>query len=146
MDFFKQNDEQTVPGLTPLVAENRFISKTPDTAPLPVFGEVKPLLPRPVWDGHADHIRCYWRTWELAFGNLRRPLPGTGFVSNFIDTAFNGCEFTWDSSFILMFGKYAEQNIPVSGDIGQSVFPPAPGWIHLPRDRGGDGPGPLHPP
>ncbi|NLN45823.1 MAG: glycoside hydrolase [Clostridiaceae bacterium] len=109
MEFFKQNDEQTVPRLSPLVAENRFIAKTPDTDPLPVYEEVKDRLPSPVWDGHEDHIRCYWRTWQLAFGNLRRPLPGTGFVSSFIDTAFNGCEFMWDSSFILMFGKYADK-------------------------------------
>ncbi|MBP7401046.1 MAG: glycoside hydrolase [Clostridia bacterium] len=109
MEYFKQNDEQTVPKTVPLVAENVFLTKTPDTAPLPVFDEIRDRLPRPVWDGHDDVIRCYWRAWELAFGNLRQPEPGTGFVSSFIDTAFNGCEFMWDSSFILMFGKYADK-------------------------------------
>lgn len=28
--------------------------------------------------GHEDHIRCYLRVWELAFGNLRKSVPGTG--------------------------------------------------------------------
>lgn len=112
MEFFLQNGEMTILGPSPLVAENSFINKTPDSEPLPVFEEVKNQLPIPIWDNHPDHIRCYWRSWELAFSNLCRPLPGTGFVSNFIDTAFNGCIFMWDSVFILMFGKYADRIFP----------------------------------
>lgn len=109
MDFFRQNNEMTITATSPLVAENSFLTKAPDTEALPVFAQIKDKLPLPVWDGHPDHIRCYWRAWELAFGNLLQPLPGTGFVSNFIDTAFNGCVFMWDSVFILMFGKYADR-------------------------------------
>lgn len=109
MEFFTQNGEMTIPAISPLVAENIFFTKTPDTDPLPVFEEIKDRLPHPVWAGHDDHIRCYWRAWELAFKNLQQPVPGTGFVSNFIDTAFNRCLFMWDSVFILMFGKYADR-------------------------------------
>ena len=108
MEFFMQNGELTITSL-PLVEENSFIVKTPDNTPLPVYEEIKNLLPNPIWEGHEDYLKCYWKTWKLAFGNLRSPIPGTGFVSNFIDTAFNGCEFMWDSSFILMFGKYADR-------------------------------------
>lgn len=110
MEFFKQNNELTLPWiLPPLVQENSFIEKTPDCSPLPVYKEIKDKLPQPIWDGHKDYIDCYWKTWEIAFGNLKSPVPGTGFVSNFIDTAFNECVFMWDSSFILMFGKYADR-------------------------------------
>ena len=86
--------------------ENSFVNKTPENQPLPTYEDAKDCLPRPVWDEHEDTIRCYDETWRLAFGNLCKPKPDTGFVSNFIDTAFNGCIFMWDSSFILMFGKY----------------------------------------
>ena len=118
MDFFKQNDEITLPPQpVPLVAENYFITKEPDTTSLPTFEEAKDKLPLPTWEGHEDYIRCYWRAWELAFGNLGSPVPGTGFVSNFIDTAFNGCVFMWDSSFILMFGKYADRIFNFQGTL-----------------------------
>ena len=118
MDFFKQNDEITLPQQPlPLVAENYFITKEPDTTPLPTYEESKDKLPLPTWEGHDDYIRCYWRAWELAFGNLGTPVPGTGFVSNFIDTAFNGCVFMWDTSFILMFGKYADRIFNFQGTL-----------------------------
>jgi len=116
MDFFKQNSEFTLEE-EELVKENVFLRKEPDTDPLPVFGKIKDLLPLPVWDGHQDTIDCYWKTWELAFGNLCKPQEGTGFVSNFIDTAFNGCIFMWDSSFILMFGKYADRTFNFQGTL-----------------------------
>lgn len=113
MNFFKQNNEITIPTEPlPLVAENYFINKTPDTNSVPTFEEAKSKLPQPIWDGHDDYIGCYWKAWQIAFSNLRTPIPGTGFVSDFIDTAFNGCVFMWDSSFILMFGKYADRTFP----------------------------------
>ena len=110
MIYFKQNNELTIPEEPDsLVAENSFIEKKADKTPLPVFEEVKDNLPSPVWEGHADYIECYWKTWSLAFKNLRKPHDGSGFVSDFIDTAFNDSLFMWDSAFILMFGKYAQR-------------------------------------
>lgn len=91
------------------VEENKFIAREVEEAPLPLFDDIKNQLPKPVWEGHEDTVACYYKAWELAFGNLRKPVPDTGFITNFIDTAFNGCLFMWDSSFILMFGKYAKK-------------------------------------
>ena len=96
-------------------AENAYVTKNPylhmeaEDAPLPTYKEVKDRLPRPVWQGRQDVLACYDRTWEIAFGNLRKPNAAGGFVSNFIDTAFNGYLFMWDSSFIVMFGRYGSQ-------------------------------------
>ncbi len=67
------------------------------------------MLPTPVWDGRDDVIFCYNYAWRTAFGNLRRVNGESNFVSNFIDTAFNGFLFMWDSSFIVMFGKYGSR-------------------------------------
>ena len=89
--------------------ENIYAQMQPEDKPLPTYAESKASLPRPKWQGHDDVLRCYDATWKLAFGNLCRPTPDTGFVSNFIDTAFNGCLFMWDSAFILMFGKYGKR-------------------------------------
>ena len=100
-----------------LYKENEYARMTPEDTPLPTYEAEKDRLPRPVWDGRDDVLRCYDRTWELAFSNLCKPTPGTGFVSNFIDTAFNGCIFMWDSSFILMFGKYGARSFDFQGTL-----------------------------
>jgi len=109
MDFFKQNAELTIPDTSPLVSENSFINKPCDLSPLPDFNNIKDKLPQPIWQAHDDYIDCYWQAWRLAFGNLCKADSEKGFVSSYIDTAFNGCIFMWDSSFILMFGKYADR-------------------------------------
>lgn len=106
MISIKGNQEMTyVPNK--YVEENTFIGKEPEIIELPEYENIKHLLPKPVWEGHNDEIECYYRAWEIAFSNICNPTEGSGFVSPFIDTAFNGCLFMWDSSFILMFTKYA---------------------------------------
>ncbi len=81
----------------------------PEDVPAPSFDEAWDSLPVPFWEGHAGAIDCYRKVWELAFANVRRPEPGSGFVSNFIDTAFNDCLFMWDSAFILLFARYGRR-------------------------------------
>lgn len=97
--------------------ENFYLTKPIDLSPLPSFTDVKDKLPLPIWEGHEDSLKCYWKAWELAFGNLCQPTEGTGFVSPFIDTAFNGCIFMWDSAFMLMFGKYADKFFHFQGTL-----------------------------
>ena len=117
MMSYGQNEELTVEDLSELVAENSFIGAEPNTAPLPSFAEYKDRLPQPFWVGHEDVIDCYYKAWEIAFSNLRQPKKDTGFVSPFIDTAFNGCTFMWDSAFMLMFGKYADRIFRFQGTL-----------------------------
>jgi hypothetical protein len=93
----------------PLVEENAFLSMSPEDDPPPTFDDAWDSLPKPFWEGHEDEIGCYRGAWELAFSNLRRPEPGSGFVASFIDTAFNDCLFMWDSAFILMFARYGRR-------------------------------------
>jgi hypothetical protein len=79
---------------------------------LPVFAESRDKLPSPILDGRPELVAMYWKCWELAFRNMKRPPPGSPFVSNWIDPAFNRNIFEWDSVFILMFARY-----------GNAVFP-----------------------
>src|SRR5689334_22982292 len=85
------------------VQENSFLSALAEEQALPAFESSRAVLPQPFWDGHVSTIDCYWKTWELAFRNLRRPSAGSGFVANYIDTAFNDHLFMWDSAFIVLF-------------------------------------------
>lgn len=104
--LFQVNDN-LVYAVDPQAAKNSFIGMTPENAPLPIYEEIVDRLPLPVWEGHAATVACYHKAWQIAFRNLRQPVASAGFVSNFIDTAFNGYLFMWDSAFIVMFGKYA---------------------------------------
>lgn len=88
---------------------NSFRNAAADAPPLPRFDDARAALPAPHWDGHASVIDCYWKAWEIAFSNLGPPTPANGFVANYIDTAFNGHLFLWDSVFILMFGRYGSR-------------------------------------
>ena len=91
------------------VEKNPFLQMKAEKTELPDFEKVRELLPKPIWDGRSDVIDCYYKTWELAFGNLRMANPEAGYVANYIDTAFGGDFFMWDSSFIVMFGRYADR-------------------------------------
>ena len=104
--MFKPNDALTYID-EPYVRCNKFINKKPAGGILPDYDSVKCRLPSPVWDGHESSVECYDEAWRIAFSNLRKPAAGSGLVSDFIDTAFNGFTFMWDSSFMVMFGKYA---------------------------------------
>ncbi len=106
--LFKMNDNHCYTD-DPHVAKNTFIGREADKGPLPKYEDIKGELPHPIWDGHDDAIACYNKVWELAFGNLHSPKAEAGFVSNFIDSAFSDYFFMWDSSFIMMFTKYASR-------------------------------------
>ncbi|MBI4927641.1 MAG: glycoside hydrolase [Anaerolineae bacterium] len=93
----------------PNAARNPYRGLPPRMESLPGYVESRPHLPQPFWDGHDSAIACYWKVWELAFRNLKLPTTENGFVSPYIDTAFNGNLFLWDSAFILMFCRYASR-------------------------------------
>ena len=93
----------------PHAAANPFRGASPRQEALPTYGTAKPILPQPLWANHNSAIACYWKVWEIALCNLRNPNEQNGFVSPYIDTAFNGNLFMWDSAFILMFCRYARR-------------------------------------
>lgn len=95
-----------------LTAENEFRTMKPDSIPFGTYEKAREILPAPFWEGHDDEIGMYWKAWEIAVANLRHPQPGSGFVSTYIDTAYNGNIFMWDSSFILMFARYGARFFP----------------------------------
>lgn len=68
-------------------------------------------LPTPViLERGLTHL--FTRTWELAWEHVRSPQPGSGFVSDYIDPAFNGNLFQWDLCFVTQFAKYAYSVFP----------------------------------
>lgn len=96
----------------PLVAENEYRIAKPVTIEPRSFDEARDILPKPIWQGHEKELEMYWKAWEIATGNICPPQPGSGFVSSYLDTAYNGNIFMWDSSFILMFARYGTAFFP----------------------------------
>lgn len=106
-NFIPNNEITYIPNAH--AALNPFLGKEMETGTLPTYEASLPLLPKPYWKGHEDTIACHDKAWQIAFRNLRMPVKESGFVSAFIDTAFNGYLFMWDSAFILMFGRYGSR-------------------------------------
>lgn len=95
-----------------LVAENEFRNTPPQSIEPKSFAEAQKILPNPIWDGHSEEIAMYWKAWQIAIRNIRMPQEGSGFVSSYFDTAYNGNIFMWDSSFMMMFAKYGTYFFP----------------------------------
>lgn len=79
---------------------------------LPSFERTRPLLPSPIYDEDSVFVQLYWKAWEIAFGNFHEPTPSSGFVSQFIDAAFNDNIFLWDTAFMTMFCNVASPLTP----------------------------------
>ena len=89
-----------------------FAKKTYVPEPLPTFAEARDKLPNPIIDGRPELVEMYWKCWELAYRHLRQPRPGSPFVSNYLDAAFNGNIFQWDTIFMMMFARYGHAEFP----------------------------------
>lgn len=91
------------------VEENVFIEAKADTISPPGFDEIRDKLPEPIWSKRQDVIDMYWRTWELAFANLRKVTGSKGFIAPYIDPAFNNNIFTEDCGYMVLFCKYGNK-------------------------------------
>jgi glycogen debranching enzyme len=103
--------------LEPAVARNPFRSARYKLREIPPFTRAKSMLPAPVLPDHGDWEELYWRAWELAWRHLRQPRAASGFIANYIDTAFNDNTFMWDSAFMVQFGVYARRAFDFMGTL-----------------------------
>ena len=81
----------------PFVTENEFRTARPETITPGTFEEAKQILPDPTWSGHEKEIEMYWKAWQIGIGNIKAPEPDSGFVCSYLDVAYNGNIFMWDS-------------------------------------------------
>ncbi len=94
------------------VTENEFRNAKPTLVAAPSFEQAKEILPVPYWKGNTQAIDMYWKAWEIAFKHIKNPAPKSGFIASYIDTAYNGNIFMWDSTFITMFARYGTRAYP----------------------------------
>jgi hypothetical protein len=91
------------------VDENIFLEMVFDSTAIPVFADIRDKLPQPNWSARQDVIDFYWRTWEIAFSNIRRSNKINGFISPYIDPAFNDNIFSEDCGYMVLFCRYASR-------------------------------------
>ncbi len=89
-----------------------FAKKQYIPAPLPRYEDLRAKLPSPIYDDNQLWVDTYWKAWELAFRNFHEPTPQSGYVSQFIDAAFNQNIYLWDSCFMSMFCNCAYPLVP----------------------------------
>ncbi|MGQ8336996.1 MGH1-like glycoside hydrolase domain-containing protein [Sunxiuqinia sp. A32] len=94
------------------VTENEYRNKSAEITKSPGYQAARELLPVPKWEGNQLAIDMYWKTWEIAFRNIKDPEEKSGFISSYLDTAYNGNIFMWDSNFITMFARYGSRVYP----------------------------------
>lgn len=76
------------------------------------FEAIKHKLPSPIIANGENYLECYWYALQVAFKNVHKPTEESGFVSNFVDAAFNNNIFMWDTVFITMFCNILHPHIP----------------------------------
>jgi hypothetical protein len=108
---------ESPPALAGTAQGQFFVKKEYTSHPLPTFAALRGQLPAPICDAKPVWIQTYWKAWELAFGNFHEPAPGSGYVSQFIDAAFNQNIFLWDTCFLTMFCNVAHPLVPGIGSL-----------------------------
>ena len=93
----------------PLVSQNPFRSKPPQTNPIPTFAEAKPNLPEPILPHLPEWVGMYWRSWEIAWSHLRQPTAQNGFISTYLGDVCGEHLFMWDAAFTMQFGLYGRR-------------------------------------
>ncbi len=90
---------------------------TADISPvgkLPVYEEVRHLIPRPVLEDNPEWIELYDAVWESVFTRHMNP-PGKYFSSPYIDAALDKKLYQWDMTFIIMYARYIHHIFPAIG-------------------------------
>lgn len=89
-----------------------FSKKKYAETPIYSYEEVKERLPIPVVEAKPQWKKTYNYAMEILFKNIHKPVDGSGFVSNFVDAAFNADIFLWDTVFITFFCNLLHPYVP----------------------------------
>lgn len=76
------------------------------------YEEVKEKLPKPILANREDWINVYNYAIKILFDNQHYPELQSGFVSNFVDAAFNENIFLWDTTFMTLFCNLLHPFVP----------------------------------
>jgi len=87
------------------------------TGDLVGFAAVADDLPRPWVAGRPDLTACYQTCLRLLFAHRRPPVAGSGLVRPYLDPAFNGNLFAWDTAVMVLFARLLQPWLPAVGSL-----------------------------
>lgn len=76
------------------------------------YEEVENKLPAPVLEARPQWVECYSYAVKSLFRHIHVPEPGSGFVSNFVDAAFNEDVFLSDTALMSVFCNLLHPYVP----------------------------------
>lgn len=91
------------------VKRNKFRQQSFEGGAILPFAEARARLPEPVLPDKPEWVEMYWRAWEIAWGNLRRPKPGSGLIAAYVNTADAPSLSLWEATFVTQFGIYGRR-------------------------------------
>ncbi|MBK8985935.1 MAG: glycoside hydrolase [Chloroflexi bacterium] len=100
----------------PLVDRNPFRQRMYQPSSILPFAEARLRLPEPVLPEQPGWVEMYWRAWEMAWSNLRRPKADSGFVANFMALPAESISL-WDSAFAVQYGWYGRRAFDCMGSL-----------------------------
>ena len=75
--------------------------------------DLRTFLPEPVLPEREDWVKMYWNAWSLLVQNIGHGSAENGFTEEYIDAAFSGNIFQWDTCLIAQFANYGFKELPV---------------------------------
>ncbi|MCU0491422.1 MAG: hypothetical protein MUD01_07540 [Chloroflexaceae bacterium] len=75
--------------------------------------ELRAHLPQPILPSRPELERLYWRAWEIGARQTRHGNAQNGFSKTYVDAAFGGNIFQWDTCFLSFFARYSHGLLPI---------------------------------
>ena len=96
----------------PLVAQNPFRGQGGKPQAAPSWSESRDRLPEPVLPEQPHWVEMYWRAWEIAWSNLRRPRDGSQLPAYYLNPDANLHLSLWETAFTTQFTLYGRRAFP----------------------------------
>lgn len=69
-------------------------------------------VPKPILAEHPQWVELYYAAFNIATQKVQYGTYENGFVECYMDEAFSGNIFQWDTNFMMFFGKYSNGQLP----------------------------------
>ncbi len=101
----------------PFATKNPFLSRSYQPKNIRSLSDALLLAPAPSLPGFPEWEEMYWRAWGMAWSNLRRPSPSSGFISNFLNAIDSAYLQIWDAALCTQFGVYGRRAFDFMGSL-----------------------------
>ncbi len=99
----------------PFASMNPFLAQNYRAKNIRSLSDALLMMPAPSLPGMPEWEEMYWRAWGMAWSNLRRPSPASGFISNYLNAIDSNYLHIWDAALCTQFGLYGRRAFDFMG-------------------------------